>query len=253
MAPAADVAAVADAMPSVSVEGAPAEEAVVEEAVGEAAAVEDAAASDPQPGVDPPLDASAQPALLGEDAPAAAADEASPSTHIETREEIAAPPADVQAADVAAPAEPVVIEVWRPQRHGQSRPARERRAERGRRHAAAAPAALPAEEGASAPDREHREHRRARGGYGKRKDRGDGDRQEGSAAPQDRPQRQEPRDFRGRQERRGNERQERRGNFQGKPKRERPAEKQPDPNSPFAKLLALKQQLEARDTKGERQ
>ena len=54
------------------------------------------------------------------------------------------------------------------------------------------------------------------------------------------------------QERHGDERQEWRGNFQGKPKRERPAEKQPDPNSPFAKLLALKQQSKGA-TKGERQ
>jgi ATP-dependent RNA helicase SUPV3L1/SUV3 len=109
-------------------------------------------------------------------------------------------------------------------------------------------------EGASTPGREHR---RPRGAFGKRKDRHDGDRPEVGAAAENRPPREGRREFRERQERRGNERPERHekrhGKFQGKPKRERPAEKQPDPNSPFAKLLVLKQQLEARDNKGEHQ
>ena len=242
--PAAEAAVAADAVPSV-------EQLPAEGAPSEVAAVGEADASDVQPVVNSLRDSSLQPAQSGEDAPAAVADEALPPMHVEVGGEAAAFPAEVQAADMVAPAEPVVIEVWRPQRHGHGRPARERRPERGRRHAPAAPAApaTPAAEGTSRPDHEHRRHR---GAFGKRKDRHDGDRQEAGTAPENQLPREKRRDFRERQERRGNERQERRGNFQGKPRRERPAEKQPDPNSPFAKLLVLKQQLEARDTKGER-
>jgi ATP-dependent RNA helicase SUPV3L1/SUV3 len=225
----------------------PVEEPPGEGAAGEAAAIEAGAARDSRPVVDPLTDASPEPTLGSEGAPVLAVDDALSPTQIEAPEQPAAAPAEAQAAEVAGPGEPVVIEVWRPQRHGQGRPARERRPERGRRHAAAATAAPNVAEGVSAPDRE------PRGSFGKRKDRHDGDRPAVVAAAENRPPREGRREFRERQERRGNERPQRHGKFQGKPKRERPAEKQPDPNSPFAKLLVLKQQLEARDNKGEQQ
>ena len=206
-------------------------------ASADAAPVEDAA-PDPQPVVEPPSDAAEQTAPSDE-AAVAAPDHGAASLSPEAQAE--------KAAEAAAPAEPVIIEVWRPQRHGQGRPPRERRAARGRRPAA--PAEPQSAE--AAPEAAVGDQRKPRGGFGKRRHgRGGGDRQDGAPPPQERqqqerPQRQERRDFR--------ERHERRGNFQGKPKRERPVEKQPDPNSPFAKLLVLKQQLEARDNKGERQ
>jgi ATP-dependent RNA helicase SUPV3L1/SUV3 len=246
VAPAVGADAAAEGSPRV-------EEPPAEGAAGEVTALEAVAETDSPPAVDPAPDASPEPALR-EDSPAIAVDDALSPTQIETPEQPAVAAAEVQAAEAVAPAEPVIIEVWRPQRHGQGRPARERRPERARRHAAPAAAAPRAPEGASAPGREHR---RPRGAFGKRKERHDGDRPEASVGAENRPPREGRREFRERQERRGNERQERHqerhGKFQGKPKRERPAEKQPDPNSPFAKLLVLKQQLEARDNKGEHQ
>jgi ATP-dependent RNA helicase SUPV3L1/SUV3 len=153
------------------------------------------------------------------------------------------PAADAAATDAAAPAaEPEMIEVWRPGRFdGQARHRQRPRHER-RRHGkpegaqplAAAPvegeavAATTDAAAAPAPSEEARErprhHRPQRGNrhdrHGDRKDRRE-DRAEGGRPP--RHAKHQSRD---------------------EPRRERP-ERKPDPNSPFAKLAALKEQLEA--------
>ncbi len=153
------------------------------------------------------------------------------------------------AAEAAKPAEePSLVEVWRPGRpEGRRRPPRERRRERGKpgrtdapqRTSDEAPAVAAAGEAspsgeqpaAEAPGRSGRPHRqRHRGGerqgerHGERQGERHGDRR-------DRPDRP-PRD---------------REHPQQRPARfeRREREKAPDPNSPFAKLAALKAQLEA--------
>jgi ATP-dependent RNA helicase SUPV3L1/SUV3 len=150
---------------------------------------------------------------------------------------VAQGPTDV-AAPAEQPAEPVLIEVWRPGRsEGWRRPPRERSREQ-RRHPRAdspqpvstAEPAVAATEGESKPSsepaaaeassrsspRSGRPPRHRRGGGEHRRDRGDAPQRE-RERPQERPARFD--------------------------RRER--EKQPDPNSPFAKLAALKAQLEA--------
>jgi ATP-dependent RNA helicase SUPV3L1/SUV3 len=158
--------------------------------------------------------------------------------------------ADTALAEPAVPAaEPEMVEVWRPGRAG--RPEGRRRPRFGRREAdkaterpspqrtdesvtplaaaaTEAGAAAPAEQGAPAQPEEPRRHRRHRGrpagehrfDRSDRPDRGD---------RPDRPQRDRP-----------PSRAPRPARFE---RRER--EKAPDPNSPFAKLAALKAQLEA--------
>jgi ATP-dependent RNA helicase SUPV3L1/SUV3 len=179
---------------------------------------------------------------------------------------------------VAAVAEPEMVEVWRPgrrpdERRDASRPQRRPRRDRDRRRhdgeapaAAAAPAtaAAPAEASqdgavvaeASAPPAEEQRQPRRRG---RRPDRR-GDRSDRDERPQeargDRPPRRD-RDQRGERQRRGDgedrgerpprrerDRGDRRPAFQARsPAQQR--DKAPDPNSPFAKLAALKEQLEA--------
>ena len=184
----------------------------------------------------------------------------------------------------AAPAEPPMIEVWRigrPPGTNQRRRDAERRGRRRERpgakpegtlaevSAAAATAETPATSGeatpAAAPGREH--HRRPRHRHREHGERRSGDRkpgQEQAAAPnaeqraerheraerhdraerKDRPERNERQDRRDRGPRRDRDRRD-----DNRPSRtwtsapdRRGAE--PDPNSPFAKLAALKQQLE---------
>jgi ATP-dependent RNA helicase SUPV3L1/SUV3 len=162
------------------------------------------------------------------------------------------------AAPEAASAEPEFIEVWRPGRpEGERRPRRPQTPRRGERQARppqAAAAAAPAEAGAEAPaaatgapapdgprhgrkgrreggEREDRRERRPdqpqRARSGDRPERGDrpgGGRGRPGGKDRDRDRdRGEPREWRDPKERRGRE---------------------PDPNSPFAKLAALKEQLE---------
>ena len=208
------------------------------------------------------------------------------------------PAAEQAAAEPGAPAEPELIEVWRPGRTGGERRG-ERRPHRGPRkterhaprrdtaatpaaetpaaaHAASAPAAEAAQTAeaaqagaeAPAPQREGRRGRRDRPGR-------EGQAREGQAreAPErdrDRPEQEAKRDQPGRdqpgrdrpdrhrdhgrrdrdRDRRDRDRPDRdpelraafiKGAGRGKERRER----EPDPNSPFAKLAALKEQLEA--------
>jgi ATP-dependent RNA helicase SUPV3L1/SUV3 len=157
---------------------------------------------------------------------------------------------DVTEATPVAAEEPAMVEVWRPGRRSEerretARPPRRRR-ERRERPAAQAGAA-PADAAASAPvaatsespSAEQRQPRRAR--------RPDRPRHEDRPRQQDRPRDDRPRDEHPRGERpprRDRERGDRRP-FQMRPAASERREKQPDPNSPFAKLAALKEQLEA--------
>ncbi len=169
------------------------------------------------------------------------------------------------AAAAAAPAEPELIEVWRPHRHQGGR--RPEPANRGRRDGAPAGERPPGE--------------RQRSGRPNRDNRPDQGRRDPAAAPapvveagaveqprRDRPQRdgdkpqrqgQPPRGGRPEQGRgprpdfkrdgqrpSGPRREERGGERFQQPQRPRPAEREPDPDSPFAKLAALKAQLEGR-------
>jgi ATP-dependent RNA helicase SUPV3L1/SUV3 len=140
---------------------------------------------------------------------------------------------DTNEAEVAsAPAEPVMIEVWRPHRHtgANRRPADQGRRRRpGPNGAPAAGPAQPAGEGAPAQETAptHERPQRYRD-----------------------PKRTEVPERSGREHRSNrNDRQDRSHSKDGpRPaphKNERPrSEKQPDPNSPYAKLAALKAQLE---------
>ncbi|MGV7031208.1 helicase-related protein [Methylobacterium symbioticum] len=143
----------------------------------------------------------------------------------------------------AAPAEPVTVEVWHLQRH--QRPAHQRPRPRG----GAGRGRDGAQEGRPQEGRPH---------GGRRPDQGRGPGQEGR--PDGRPPRRDRPEGEGREQRHGGPRRER---FEGgRPERrdeqrhagprtdQRPPrrERQPDPDSPFAKLAALKAQLESGDT-----
>ena len=189
------------------------------------------------------VEAVAQEIAQGEDAAGSPPTAAPPESTTETSaaasvaegvaEQTAAVAAEVTSEQTpAAAAEPVVVEVWRPARaEGRRRP-HERHRERRRPHRteappaaergesqpqpqnAEAPAAQAADTASTRPDRPPRHRRRPDGEH--RRDR------------PDRPPREQDR------------RPPRPARFD---RRER--EKQPDPNSPFAKLAGLKAQLEA--------
>ena len=201
----------------------------------------------------------AAPATEGEEAEALTEDSAQALTA-----GVEAEAAQAEAAEEAeaspAEAEVVLIEIWRPQRHQHGRGRQERGGpdQQHRRHGprrspqgAANPVdgapvegqAPPQEAGAAAStrqfDRPRRDDRRSEGG----KPRFDGKRPEGKREPRvfdikfDGKRRDESR----RDDQRGG----------GTPVAEKPRrEKQADPDSPFAKLAALKAELEARNKKG---
>jgi len=146
--------------------------------------------------------------------------------------------AEDTAASVAATAEPVLIEVWRPARAG--RPEGRRRPRFKRREFGGKDSARGAEQGASPPDQALAA--------------ADASAPSGEAAPGERPK--EERHQRHRRRQKPDQRFDRRERDRERPDRpERPQrppryerrerEKAPDPNSPFAKLAALKAQLEA--------
>jgi ATP-dependent RNA helicase SUPV3L1/SUV3 len=248
-----------------------------------ASAVDSVAAAEPDHGVAIASEPDVAPAIAAETSVAteveATAHDATPDSSVEP------PPADPNAADVARPAEPELIEVWRPggrsdERRGQRRPPRRHHREGGhragtgeapQRPAAAAgqgngeaavqagdagsgtgeAAATPAAGAETRPDRGDRRRRPGRVGEFRRDDGERGprrsddrpadnrDRGERGERP-DRPDR--PRGDRGERGRFGKERGDRSWR-EHLPGRER--SKEPDPNSPFAKLAALKAQLEA--------
>jgi len=181
--------------------------------------------------------------------------------------------AEAPASAAEAPGEPELVEVWRPggrgeERRGPRRPAR--RAHRSDRPAqvadgAATPAAATeapavAAEAGTEPEKPHHRRRR-RGPPGEfRRDRGDQPeaRDQGERRPESRGERRSgdrppafAKDHRRdhRQDHRQDHRHDQKDRHDYKDRREPPQrrerEKQPDPNSPFAKLAALKAQLEA--------
>ncbi|WP_442881090.1 helicase-related protein [Bosea sp. (in: a-proteobacteria)] len=188
-------------------------------------------------------------------------------------EAAAAEPSEA-AAEAATPAEPELIEIWRPHRHqGGRRPEQGASGRRHDRRPGAQGEAAPAGEAGSGPrpeggQRPNRNRWREGGWNGPRpaaggqapaaeaagaapERQGRGGRPEGGNRPERGPRPEFRRNDGRRDEGRagGGPRREERGGkerFQA-PAKPRPAERQPDPDSPFAKLLALKAQLEGRD------
>ncbi|MDE2376035.1 helicase-related protein [Bradyrhizobium sp.] len=253
---------------------------VADEAVAAEAAIEQAAAP-VTPEDAPGLETPAEPVHEAEPAAAAVTEAEAPVTP-EDAPGIAAPAEEAEAAPVApeaAPAEPQLVEVWRPGgRHEDRKPRQDRHRERNRhRHhqprpqeGAAQAAAAPGE--AAATEGEKREEQRHRHGGHHRKDFRKG-REEGAAGEGGRDQREDKgrrfegkerdkdrkgkfgdreggREHRGRDRDKGRDRRDRESGPSLRPyassasprDRDRPV----DPNSPFAKLAALKEQLAGR-------
>jgi len=129
-----------------------------------------------------------------------------------------------QAGAAEEPAEPALIEVWRPHRHHHHAQQRQGADKRGRRHGRGE---APREGASGRPEKPA-----VRGPMRPAQPRNGG--------PAD-----------GRPEKRadGGPRRGKPGEGRGERRQDQRSERAPDPNSPFAKLLALKQQLEARDDK----
>jgi ATP-dependent RNA helicase SUPV3L1/SUV3 len=170
-------------------------------------------------------------------------------------------PVPAEATTVARVEEPAFIEVWRPAGRAERRPHKPRRPRRPERSQAAAPAPAAAESTPAAPeaaataapeqapeksggadqrrDREKRD-RAFRQDRRERKERAEGRDQRSAAQGQSRPGGRPPRRDKGNQVDRAEREQ-----YYARPQGQRSdRNKQPDPNSPFAKLAALKQQLE---------
>jgi ATP-dependent RNA helicase SUPV3L1/SUV3 len=247
------------------------------------APVEPAAA----PAADQAADVAPAPETTAIDASVAAA-ELAPAAETPAAETPAAetPAAEAVATDTAAtaapvaeakPAEPDLVEVWRPggRQDGQRRPRRPQHAQRRQEAPAEGAPAVAAAAGAGGEAREgvrehHRRHRRRpdRGGerpaQGVQADRPDqanqAERGERSRRPEPRPERPDRPERDQRRPHRGDRPQRERGDrpdrdpelrakyIKGRDARDRrEREREPDPNSPFAKLAALKAQLEAKE------
>ncbi len=222
--------------PAETPEAAPAEQPAADEAAREPApAVESemiVAAEGETAGT-----ADAAPAETPAPADEAAAEEAAPAVESEIVAEAEGEAAEAAPADEPAPTEPATIEVWKPQRHHGRRREHDQRPQRrpGGRGFAGRPQAAPGEnqgaqaqagEGAPARERSHRPEGGKPRFEGRRDQRRfdgkfDGKRRE-SMSGGDRPPHHEKRP---------------------------PREKQADPDSPFAKLAALKAELEAKGKK----
>jgi ATP-dependent RNA helicase SUPV3L1/SUV3 len=191
------------------------------------------------------------PAEAGDLAAQAADESAEAAEDASAADQAVASEGDEGQADVAAVAEPVLIEVWRLHRqHRDGHHARQGRRPQGQRreqrHAGQRPAAG---EGVRQEDRRHegpRPERQAdqRSGEGTQRDRGSHRDRARESQGEGRPAEGHGRSG----EHRGPPREPRRQGGQGQraPDRQR-RERAPDPDSPFAKLLALKAQLEGRD------
>ena len=208
---------------------------VPESAPAEAAPAEQAEAAAPV------SDSDVMPQIAPEETAAAPTDEAS----TEAPAEQSAP------AEAAKPVEPDMIEVWRPAGRAERRPKpqQQRRPHHRPAQATAARAeGAPAEAPAAAAEGAQQPQRRERPERDRQERRERHERQQKAERPDARPQRAE-RDERG-------PRRPRRGRDAGPDRAEREQyyarphgggerrNKEPDPNSPFAKLAALKQQLE---------
>jgi ATP-dependent RNA helicase SUPV3L1/SUV3 len=248
------VEAVDDSAPQLSAEAPVAEEAIEETA--EETAEEIAAQASAPAENNTEAGGSAEIAMAASsDTPAA---DATPEAEA-PQEQIAAAE-DSTAAVESAEAEPL-IEVWRPHRQHQRRDRRpqqskqQQQQQRGapqqrnarHRHATNAPvpgesapadvAAATGEVAKPRPDRSH-ERRRDEKSFDKRKDEKRGEQR-----------RENGRDGMRHNRPHNDERRERRANAFISSEKPRERERQPDPNSPFAKLLALKQQMESQSTK----
>jgi ATP-dependent RNA helicase SUPV3L1/SUV3 len=262
-APAAEVTPAAEAVLAETPSPEPAAEAPSETAVE--AAIAPVAEAAPEPTA-----AAAEPIAAVEPAPETpVAADTTPAAPEATAAADTAPPAE-QAAEAKAedkPAEPEMIEVWRPGRPPEERRARpprregERRERQGQRpdrrpQAAAsqdgaqatvpaeAAAVAPAEAGDAKPARQDRPHHARRGERGDKPEQREGrppsrERRGGERPDRDRGDRP-PRREGGRRDFKDRDRGEPREWIDPKERRG-----QADPNSPFAKLAALKEQLEA--------
>lgn len=224
--------------------GADAEEASAQPAVAEAAPADAAPAEEPQPTT---AEAESAPEPADQAEVALNAETTEPTGEAQAAEATPATEATADAAASAEPAEPELIEVWRPGRFEQ----RERRQHHGRpqrrdhrggqrQGQAGGQAGAPAEAGAQPagegtpsaqpegrPDQQHRGPRPPRKDRHQRHGRPEGKRHEGQR--HDGPRHGKPGGG---------------GRPNERPRQDR-REKEPDPNSPFAKLAALKAQLEA--------
>ena len=239
-APAAEEApaAEAEAAPAVGevpddAAGAPVEEAAATEAsAAEASATEASATDAPHAGAEQPADGVTEPMAESiAEPPAASAEETAPETAAEPQP-AAADTADASGAEGEGAAEIPQIEVWRLQRH--QRPAHQRPQNRPRGGGRGRDGGQQGQHpGQGRPEGGRPEQRRAEGdGPRPGRDRGPRrDRFEGG-----RPERRD--DQRNAEQRHSGPRPDQRP-----PRRERA----PDPDSPFAKLAALKAQLEAGD------
>ena len=239
-APAAEEApaAEAEAAPAVGevpddAAGAPVEQAAATEAsAAEASATEASATDAPHAGAEQPADGVTEPMAESiAEPPAASAEETAPETAAEAQP-AAADMADASGAEGEGAAEIPQIEVWRLQRH--QRPAHQRPQNRPRGGGRGRDGGQQGQHpGQGRPEGGRPEQRRAEGdGPRPGRDRGPRrDRFEGG-----RPERRD--DQRNAEQRHSGPRPDQRP-----PRRERA----PDPDSPFAKLAALKAQLEAGD------
>ncbi|MGN8095333.1 helicase-related protein [Methylobacterium sp. 22177] len=238
---AADNAPAAEEAPAAEAEAAPAVGEVPDDAAGapveeaaatEASAAEASATDAPHAGAEQPADGVTEPMAESiAEPPAASAEETAPETAAEAQP-AAADMADASGAEGEGAAEIPQIEVWRLQRH--QRPAHQRPQNRPRGGGRGRDGSQQGQHpGQGRPEGGRPEQRRAEGdGPRPGRDRGPRrDRFEGG-----RPERRD--DQRSAEQRHSGPRPDQRP-----PRRERA----PDPDSPFAKLAALKAQLEAGD------
>jgi ATP-dependent RNA helicase SUPV3L1/SUV3 len=175
-----------------------------------------------------------------ESAPVAEAPVSEPAVAEPAPAEPVAEAAPVEGEAGAAPAEPEMIEVWRPHRHQHQgrRPDRNKDRRPQRTPQPSEGQAAPAEGGAPPKQEERR-----KGNFQKFRREGEGGRPSGRPDRGPRPQGQGGKGGRP-------DRDQRRGDRPfASSEKPAPRERQPDPNSPFAKLLALKSELEGKNKK----
>ncbi len=236
-----------------------------------AAVVDDTSSAAKLPGIDfvPAADEPAEPpqaeavvdaAPAEQGADVVVASDAAPEAVVAEASAIEAPAAEAgadQAAAEAAPAEPTLVEVWRPGgRSDERRPRHHHRHRGANRGRDAAQGAAPAQEGeAVAADDSRRERhgrpRRDRGNDNRRPNREAGEGAQARGPREDRGERPQRERFKGKGkfEGKGRNKFEGKGRDSGAALRTfassapRERDRAADPNSPFAKLAALKDQL----------
>ncbi|WP_442907480.1 helicase-related protein [Kaistia sp. MMO-174] len=177
------------------------------------------------------------------------AETAEEATEADATPVVEAPSLETGDAEPAVPAEPEMIDVWRPGRFDRRPQQRDHRRDRRPQHGASA------EAGAGEAKPEGRDGGRGRQQDGERDGRRQGGRPQQQRGP--RPERGDRNDHRGNDHRgkggehRGKGGDNRQGQNAPQPRREEPRRERPiDPNSPFAALAALKADLEAKKRGG---